>query len=344
MADQDRLVHQPGHQLEHLVAVDAVARAHGFGRLQVEPAGEHRHSRPQRLLGLRAQLVAASRPPPSASDARRCHSPAAPAQQPERSSSRCRICSGDSTRNRAAASSIASGSPSRRRQIRPIVPWLPAVTVNPGRTSVARAGEQPDRLVLYRLPGPRQVFGSVTGNGATATMCSPGTPSACRLVARTRSPGTAASRSATTPAHRSTRCSQLSSTRSSCLSARWLITTLRAGRVDRSRRPSASATVCSSNARSCNAASSTSHTPSANARRTPAATRSASRVLPTPPTPVNVTRRAVDSTLLASEISPRRPTKLVSSAGRLSLRRVDTAPADEYRTVLVPHVVYLSSP
>jgi hypothetical protein len=53
------------------------------------------------------------------------------------SSSRRAICSGDSTRTRAAASSIASGMQSRRRQISVTASVFAFVRVNDG--SVARA-------------------------------------------------------------------------------------------------------------------------------------------------------------------------------------------------------------
>jgi hypothetical protein len=58
VADDDRLVHQPGQQREHVFASDVVAGADLLGRLQVETAREHRESRPQHLLLGRAQFEA----------------------------------------------------------------------------------------------------------------------------------------------------------------------------------------------------------------------------------------------------------------------------------------------
>ena len=56
-----------------------------------------------------------------------------------RSASRSRICSGDIARNRAAASSIASGNPSSLEQIRATVALLSSVSSKPGTAAAARS-------------------------------------------------------------------------------------------------------------------------------------------------------------------------------------------------------------
>ena len=58
---------------------------------------------------------------------------------PNLSSSRAMICSTDSARTRAAASSIASGMPSSARQIEVTAATLSGPTVNPGREAAARS-------------------------------------------------------------------------------------------------------------------------------------------------------------------------------------------------------------
>ena len=49
------------------------------------------------------------------------------------------ICSTDSTRTRAAASSIASGRPSSARQIEVMAAALSGPTTNPGQDAAARS-------------------------------------------------------------------------------------------------------------------------------------------------------------------------------------------------------------
>ena len=58
---------------------------------------------------------------------------------PNLSSSRAMICSTDSARTRAAASSIASGMPSSARQMEVTAAALSGPTVNPGREAAARS-------------------------------------------------------------------------------------------------------------------------------------------------------------------------------------------------------------
>jgi hypothetical protein len=170
-------------------------------------------------------------------------------------------------------------------------------------------------------PGLSAASGAGTGSGGTANSNSPGTRSACRLVASTRSSGAARNTASTSMAESVRRCSQLSRTSSICWWRRCSMRIVIGARAEASGMRRALTTVCGSSAGSRRAASSTSHVPSANALRSSRAMRSASRVLPTPPSPVSVTIRVVDSSCLTSAISCRRPTRLVISAGRSSGRR-----------------------
>ena len=58
---------------------------------------------------------------------------------PNRSSSRALICSTESARTLAAASSMASGMPSSARQIEATAATLAGPTANPGREAAARS-------------------------------------------------------------------------------------------------------------------------------------------------------------------------------------------------------------
>ena len=74
---------------------------------------------------------------------------------------------GVSSRIFAAASSIASGSPSRRRQMSAMSAALSSFTVKPGFTAVARSTKSmqaPERRVRSRLgaPAPSGVCRAVT--------------------------------------------------------------------------------------------------------------------------------------------------------------------------------------
>ena len=61
------------------------------------------------------------------------------ASSSNRSASRSAICSGDSVRTLAAASSIASGTPSSVRQMSATAAWFAAVSAKPGRAAAARS-------------------------------------------------------------------------------------------------------------------------------------------------------------------------------------------------------------
>ena len=156
---------------------------------------------------------------------------------------------------RAAASSIASGRPSRRRQISAAAGAAPASRTKP---RIGQAGPVP-RTAPARRPRP---------GVATGRTCSPVTPSSSRPVASIRTPRAARDSRSASSAQASTRCSQLSSTSSSVLSRRWSASRS-AGAGDAvpfgsgsSRSPRLDATASASRAGSRSGASSSSHTPS----------------------------------------------------------------------------------
>ena len=111
----------PVEQLERVVLAAPSLTAHAVRRIEVEPTGEHRQPREQRLLGLGEQPIGpVDRRGEALLPRRAHHAPrrsAAAACPSRRATSRLLI-----TRIRAAASSIASGRPSSRRQISATAP------------------------------------------------------------------------------------------------------------------------------------------------------------------------------------------------------------------------------
>ncbi len=95
-------------------------------------------------------------------------------------SSCSRICAAENARMRAAASSSASGMPSSRRQS--------ATTLSMSSTDAPASSA---RSMNIRTASEARCSSTVAvadgrPSGATTSTCSPATPSACRLVARTR--------------------------------------------------------------------------------------------------------------------------------------------------------------
>jgi hypothetical protein len=191
--------------------------------------------------------------------------------------------------SRAAASSIASGSPSSLRQIRsatatgatppPIPPRADDPRSKNNRTAGACAA-----ACASGCSGGRS-------SGRTGHTTSPGRPSGSRLVASTRSPGAARSSAPASCAHASSRCSQLSSTSSSSADRSRQISASSTGTSPACRTPSAPITCAPTSPGSATPASSASHTPPGNLPTTRAPASSASRVLPVPPVPASVTPR-----------------------------------------------------
>ena len=119
-------------------------------------------------------------------------------------------------RSRTVASSMASGTPSRRWQSRITVARLASVTANPGTTAAAHWANSSTASPSPAARAP----GSGTGSGGIAQVCSPGTASGCLLVASTVTRVARSSTSASM-AHASIRCSQVSRISSSRWSRRW---------------------------------------------------------------------------------------------------------------------------
>ena len=117
---------------------------------------------------------------------------------------------GGRTLMRAAASSIASGSPSKRAQICATAFALARVNANEGFASRARRTNRSTAGYAARSSSGRFTLGSGTPSGAIGSSCSPRRRSARRLVTSNVSRGHEASRSANIGAA-STTCSKLSS-------------------------------------------------------------------------------------------------------------------------------------
>ena len=227
---------------------------------------------------------------------------------PKRSATRIRICSTDSARTRAAASSMASGMPSSDWHTPATAAALPVVSVKPGALAAARSANS-------RTASPADPSAVLTAIGGTCQTVSPATRSGSRLVASSRSSAEAVSSRWHSQAHSSSRCSQLSSTRTSDRERRASPSVSMSGRFFSSVTPTTVATRETTRSGLETSDSSAYRAPSGNSAATLASTRSASRVLPMPPGPVSVTIRPSNTSLRTSTSSCSRPTKLLSSAG-----------------------------
>ena len=214
---------------------------------------------------------------------------------------------------RDAASSMASGSPSRRRQMAATSAALPGVTVKPGLTMSACCANSCAAAQAATSPAPAA---RGTSSGSTGCSCSPCRCSGRRDVASTTRPGAADSNAATTPAAPGS-CSRLSRTSRAWRSCRCPVTISAAGRVPLTSRHSARVFHITSASRT--AASGTKYTPCRKASASDEAAARASRVLPTPPVPVSVTRRTngCRSLTLSRSTSPSLPISGVMGSGRL---------------------------
>lgn len=230
---------------------------------------------------------------------------------------RSRIAAGESIFTCAAASSIASGSPSNRAQIATTAATFEGSRVKSARTARARstnkrtAGLSPTPLRSKVPPGGRSGSGSVP----SAYSCSPPTWSAAWLDARIDSVG-ARSRSERTIDPAPASCSRLSRTSS----------VFRAATCS-ARRSSGSLAVAMSSRRarristgmrsaSVRASRGTNATSVVSAPTTARAISWTSRVLPVPPEPVTVTSRASVSSCCTASTSASRPTIVVRCPGR----------------------------
>ena len=218
------------------------------------------------------------------------------------SPSRAAIWSSDSAATRAAASSMASGMPSSRRQISSMVASSSAFGLNCG----SAAARSTNRRLASASDGTRQAT-------------SPSQCSGSRLVASTRTPGPARSRSSARRAQASMTCSQLSSTMIASRVARWAASASCAERCAGIGTPAASAVACATRPPSARPASSTNQMPSGTGSIL-ASVSMARRVLPQPPGPMSVSSRTRASRRTISARSRSRPTNEVSGWGRLPLR------------------------
>ena len=114
---------------------------------------------------------------------------------------------------RAAASSIASGRPSRRRQISATAVALPSVRAKLGRTARARFRNSATAGEDASSSGDTVTPSAGGGSGGTGYSLSARSPSTVRLVAKIVTPGQRASSSPRSAAAWTT-CSRLSRTSS----------------------------------------------------------------------------------------------------------------------------------
>ena len=235
----------------------------------------------------------------------------------KRSSSRLAICSTDSARTLAAASSMASGMPSRVRHSRATASALSLPSANPDRAAEARSANSCSASCRARSARDSGSRPACTDSGGTRHTVSPRTRSGSRLVAITRSDGQLASSCCTSSAHPCTTCSQVSRTISSCRARRASARVAIRGRSCSSRIPNVAATRRGMRSASAVSASSTSQVPSGNSGTRSQASRTARRVFPIPPGPHRVRARTSLSKSASSLRSRSLPMKLFGSAGRL---------------------------
>ena len=217
---------------------------------------------------------------------------------------------------RAAASSIASGNPSSRRQMAATAAALAAVRAKSGRAACARATNSCTAGAAPTASTVVAISASGSASGGTGNSCSPEMRNTARLVARTLRLGQATRRSAMSGVASST-CSRLSRTRSRCFAAECRDQRLGERAVASLAHAERCAIAEATSAGSGTAASGTKTAPSANSASAAAATASASRVLPTPPGPTSVSRRISGRRRRSVNVatSRSRPTSAVSGAG-----------------------------
>ena len=245
---------------------------------------------------------------------------APPVSSGRRCSSRASSAAGASTLTRAAASSIASGSPSRRRQISATVArWSssrlkPALDLGRPLDEQSHRGDVGDRPAIADRP-----LGAVHGQRRHRYSCSPRSRSRARLVASTVRSG-AASRSSAINGAAGSRCSRLSRTSSIRCRPATATTDPRRRRCRHRRRAPGRPSLRPApdrERRQLDPGHPVGESPSI-----AAATASASRVLPTPPGPVSVSSRAPDpgrrSSAHASTTSASRPTSAVGGTGKVA--------------------------
>ncbi len=215
---------------------------------------------------------------------------------------------------RAAASSIASGSPSSAAQI-----WLTAVRFSPTGENWAPAARARCRnsCTASLASGPSACS---RPSGGTRSTASPYSRSGIRLVARIRVSGAAAS-SLVSIGVASSRCSRLSRTSSTGRSSKARMRASSAVPAEEGRRPSDRATAIASSPGSGTGARSANATPPGFASACSRAVCTASRVLPVPPAPVRVTsRETVKASWIACSSQVRPISGVVGTGGAAGSR------------------------
>ena len=225
--------------------------------------------------------------------------------------------SGGSWRQRAAASSIASGIPSSCWQMSTTASICTALKRRSGRARRARSRNR--RIASNPSSAATSTASSRAGTERDGTrhVTSPDRPSGSRLVASTTRLGHDRRSDSIAAAASATRCSQLSNTTSAGAPDSRSRAISMAGREPSSFAPIAASSVDPIARGSRNGARSTHHTPPGKRSSTSAPTRAASLVLPTPPEPVSVTSRSRPSSSASAASSATRPISGVVSAGRL---------------------------
>ena len=199
--------------------------------------------------------------------------------RPRKSWKRCRspsrISGGERTVRRAAASSIASGMPSRCRQISPTIRSSPAFAARSGTCAPARSTKSRTESSLVESGPIRHTSSFAKASGL-------------RLVARMPTAGTRPAPRSRVGQWRVARCSQLSRIRSACFAPRGARARRSGRRGSPPDTPSASAIAAATRRPFVAFERSAIQTPSAHscASRRPSST--ARRVLPMPPGPTMV--------------------------------------------------------
>jgi hypothetical protein len=266
LVPQQALLAQPLHPTEGVER--AVMVPNGLGRLQRATTREDGQTAKQDLLVGLEQIVRPGNRVAQGLLAGASRAP--PVRKGSRCSNRASIACGGSSRTRAAASSMASGSPSSRQQISATAGAFALSTAKSGLT--ARARSMKSRTASYWISCSGVGGGSRRGRvrGGTGYSRSARKRRGTRLVASTVTRG-AEPRRDQTAGPPSTRCSKLSRTRSRSRVARKSCSRPARECSPSSRRPKAVAMAEGTRAGSAIAASGTKQTPSAKSSSTSAA-------------------------------------------------------------------------
>ena len=219
---------------------------------------------------------------------------------------------------RAAASSIASGMPSKCRQIPATVDAFWSVSVKRWSTARARSLKStiaPNESASAAL-SRRAASGVGTLSDGKRYVYSPAVRSGSRLVARIANLGQPANSAPATIAASVMTCSQLSRISKSALFLRYAISVSSSGRSGTSCTPSVDAIAATTKAGSPTGASATKQTAVSPVSLSAVPTCNAVWVFPMPPAPVSVTSRCSRTSRATSSSSTSRPTKLVRESGK----------------------------